>query len=128
MTLMFSCYPYFCRKGKPGRAIGKDGVGRADTDDVIELRVGFEDIDERTVAIFVKGSEKAGRLPVNEGLALQELFEKLRLTENGRLKRSAIILFGKEPGKYYPNTFVKIGRYTVIIWALLFKFGFMTIK
>ena len=23
--------PLFCRKGKPGRAIGKDGVGRADT-------------------------------------------------------------------------------------------------
>jgi ATP-dependent DNA helicase RecG len=44
-------------------------------------------------------------------LALPELFEKLRLTENGQLKRAAIILFGKDPGKFYPNTFVKIGRF-----------------
>lgn len=44
-------------------------------------------------------------------LELPELFEKLRLTENGQLKRAALILFGKDPGKFYPNTFVKIGRF-----------------
>lgn len=37
--------------------------------------------------------------------------EKLRLSKNGQLKRAAIILFGKDPGKFYPNTFVKIGRF-----------------
>jgi ATP-dependent DNA helicase RecG len=80
-------------------------------DDVIEPRAGFDDIDEKTVSTFLKASENAGRLPENEGLALPELFEKLRLTENGQLKRSALILFGKDPGKFYPNTFVKIGRF-----------------
>lgn len=80
-------------------------------DDVIEPRAGFDDIDEKTVATFLKASEKAGRLPENDGLSLPELFEKLRLTENGQLKRAAIILFGKDPGKFYPNTFVKIGRF-----------------
>lgn len=80
-------------------------------DDVIEPRACFEDINEKTVAIFLQASEKAGRLPENEGLSLPELFEKLRLSENGQLKRAAIILFGKEPAKFYPNTFVKIGRF-----------------
>ena len=80
-------------------------------DDVLEPRANFEDIDEKTVSTFLKASENAGRLPENEGLALPELFEKLRLTENGHLKRSALILFGKDPGKFYPNTFVKIGRF-----------------
>lgn len=80
-------------------------------DDVIEPRASFDDINEKTVATFLQASEKAGRLPENEGLALPELFEKLRLTENGQLKRAAIILFGKEPAKFYPNTFVKIGRF-----------------
>jgi ATP-dependent DNA helicase RecG len=80
-------------------------------DDVIEPRASFDDIDEKTISIFLKASEKAGRLPENEGLALPELLEKLRLTENGLLKRAAIILFGKEPAKFYPNTFVKIGRF-----------------
>jgi ATP-dependent DNA helicase RecG len=80
-------------------------------DDVIETRASFDDIDERTVNIFLKASENAGRLPENEGLTLPELFEKLRLTENGQLKRAALVLFGKDPGKFYPNTFVKIGRF-----------------
>ncbi len=80
-------------------------------DDVIEPRASFDDINEKTVTTFLQASEKAGRLPENEGLALPELFEKLRLTENGQLKRAAIILFGKEPAKFYPNTFVKIGRF-----------------
>ncbi len=31
LTSMFSSYPDFCRKGRSGSAIGKDGVGRADT-------------------------------------------------------------------------------------------------
>jgi len=80
-------------------------------DDVIEPRANFDDIDEKTVNIFLKASENAGRLPENSGLSIPELFEKLRLTENGQLKRSAIVLFGKDPGKFYPNTFVKIGRF-----------------
>ena len=80
-------------------------------DDVLEPRASFDDIDEKTVSIYLKASENAGRLPENEGLALPELFEKLRLTENGHLKRAALILFGKDPGKFYPNTFVKIGRF-----------------
>lgn len=80
-------------------------------DDVIEPRANFDDIDEKTVNIFLKASENAGRLPENGGLSISELFEKLRLTENGQLKRSAVVLFGKDPGKFYPNTFVKIGRF-----------------
>jgi ATP-dependent DNA helicase RecG len=37
--------------------------------------------------------------------------EKLRLAENGQIKRAAIVLFGKDPGRFYPNTFVKIGKF-----------------
>lgn len=80
-------------------------------DDVIEPRANFDDIDEKAVNTFLKASENAGRLPENNGLSIPELFEKLRLTENGQLKRSALVLFGKDPGKFYPNTFVKIGRF-----------------
>lgn len=80
-------------------------------DDVIEARATFDDIDEKTVKTFLAASENAGRLPENAGLSVPEFFEKLRLTEDGQLKRAAIILFGKDPGKFYPNTFVKIGRF-----------------
>ncbi|MBK9486409.1 MAG: putative DNA binding domain-containing protein [Chitinophagaceae bacterium] len=80
-------------------------------DDVIEARATFADIDEKTIKIFLAASQNTGRLPENDGLDLPELFEKLRLTENGQLKRAAIILFGKDPGKFYPSIYVKIGRF-----------------
>ena len=80
-------------------------------DDVIEARATFADIDEKTVKIFLAASQNTGRLPENDGLDLPELFEKLRLTENGQLKRAAIILFSKDPGKFYPSIYVKIGRF-----------------
>jgi ATP-dependent DNA helicase RecG len=80
-------------------------------DDVIETRAAFADIDEKAVKIFLAASQNTGRLPENDGLDLPELFEKLRLTENGQLKRAAIILFGKDPGKFYPSIYVKIGRF-----------------
>jgi ATP-dependent DNA helicase RecG len=80
-------------------------------DDIIEARATFDDIDEKTVKIFLAASQNTGRLPENDGLDLPELFEKLRLIENGQLKRAAIILFGKDPGKFYPGIYVKIGRF-----------------
>ena len=80
-------------------------------DDVIEARATFDDIDEKTIKIFLAASQNTGRLPENDGLDLPDLFEKLRLTENGQLKRAAIILFGKDPGKFYPSIYVKIGRF-----------------
>lgn len=80
-------------------------------DDIIDPRAIFDDIDERTVNIYLKKAGEAGRLPDIEGLSIPDLLEKLRLVEDGHLKRAAIVLFGKDPGRFYPNTFVKIGRF-----------------
>ena len=80
-------------------------------DDVIEPRASINDIDAKSVAIYLRSSENAGRLPEDKGLTLSELLEKLRLTESGKIKRAAIILFGKDPAKFYPNTFIKIGYF-----------------
>jgi ATP-dependent DNA helicase RecG len=80
-------------------------------DDVIETRATFDDIDEGTIKKFLRKAEETGRLPDVDGLSTPELLGKLRLTENGQLKRAAIVLFGKDPGRFYPSTFVKIGKF-----------------
>jgi len=80
-------------------------------DDVIEPRASINDIDEKTIKSYLASAEKSGRLPEYLGLSTSELLEKLRLMENGQLKKAAVILFGKDPGRFYPNTFVKIGRF-----------------
>ncbi|MDR2955114.1 MAG: putative DNA binding domain-containing protein [Prevotella sp.] len=82
-------------------------------DDVIEPRVKMSDIDVDSLKTYLSAAEKAGRLPADiKELSTTEILEKLRLVEDGKLKRAAIILFGKDPAKFYPNTFVKIGRFS----------------
>ena len=44
-------------------------------------------------------------------LPLQELFEKLRLIQDGQLTRAAIVLFGKDPSHFYHSLSVKLGRF-----------------
>ena len=88
-------------------------------DDVIEPRATLADIDEKSVEQFQKAAEKSGRLP-NEELPIPQFLEKLRLTENGNLKRAAIVLFGKDSGRFYPNQVVKIGRFGKDITDLKF--------
>jgi len=90
-------------------------------DDVIEDRTSMNDIDEGTVSRFIKISEKTNRLPDVTGLTNFEILEKLRLTEGEKFKRAAIILFGKDPGKFYPNIFIKIGRFGKSDDDLLFE-------
>ena len=80
-------------------------------DDVIQEDASFDDIDEPTIKKYLRKANEAGRLPDVEGLSIPELLEKLRLAKNGKLKRAAIVLFGKDPGRFYPNTFVKIGKF-----------------
>ena len=80
-------------------------------DEVIEARATLADIDEASLKAYLVMSKEKGRLPDVEGLTTEEILEKLRLTENGQVKRAAIIMFGKDPGRFYSSTFVKIGRF-----------------
>ena len=71
----------------------------------------LNDIDASTLEKFVLEVSKDNRLPIEPNLLPEELLEKLRLTENGVIKKAAIVLFGKDPEKFYPNTALKIGRF-----------------
>lgn len=90
-------------------------------DDLVEQRADFKDINTETVELFLRAAKNAGRLPDDLILSIPELFEKLRLAEKGKLKRAAVILFGKDPGRFYPNTFIKIGKFGENDTDLLFQ-------
>ncbi len=90
-------------------------------DDVTEPLASLNDIDAGAVERFLNAAKKSGRLPEVEGLSLPELLEKLRLLEEGKIKRAAVVLFGKDPGRFYPNMVVKIGRFRANDYDLLFQ-------
>ncbi|MEN6618616.1 MAG: RNA-binding domain-containing protein [Rikenellaceae bacterium] len=80
-------------------------------DDVVEEGATIKDIDENSIAKFIKDSREKGRMPETKGLSVFQILEKLQLTDGSKIKRAAIVLFGKDPNKFYPNIQVKIGRF-----------------
>jgi len=80
-------------------------------DDIPEQRASIDDIDESSIKQFLKDARIVKRINVEDDIGFSDLLEKLRLLEDGYLKRAAVVLFGKDPGKYYPNMAVKIGRF-----------------
>ena len=80
-------------------------------DDIPEQRASINDIDESSVKQFLKDARIVKRINVEDDISVPELLGKLRLFEDGHLKRAAIVLFGKDPGKFYSNMTVKIGKF-----------------
>jgi ATP-dependent DNA helicase RecG len=81
-------------------------------DDVIEPRANLTDIDPQAISAFKKGAVKSKRLPFIESeVDIEQILDNLLLTDNGNLKRSAVLLFGKNPCRFYINAYVKIGRF-----------------
>jgi ATP-dependent DNA helicase RecG len=91
-------------------------------DEVIEPTASLQDIDEGSLAIFIRASLKAGRITDLEGLSTAALLSKLRLTDDkGNIKRAAIVLFGKNVDKFYNNCIVKIGKFKSNEEELMFQ-------
>jgi len=80
-------------------------------DDVAEEGAKMADIDQSSISKFIEDSKEKGRMPDTKGLSAFQILEKLQLTEGRKLKRAAIILFGKDPNRFYPNVQVNIGRF-----------------
>jgi ATP-dependent DNA helicase RecG len=82
-------------------------------DEVTEPAATPDDIDDNSLKSYIGAALHSGRITDVEGLSKTELLAKLRLTDddNGNIKRAAIVLFGKNPAKFYNNCVVKIGRF-----------------
>ena len=80
-------------------------------DDIPEPKASIGDIDDATVKQFLKDARIAKRISVEDDISISDLMEKLRLLEDGQLKRAAIVLFGTDPSKFYPNLTIKIGKF-----------------
>ncbi len=81
-------------------------------DDVVEPRAKLEDIDVVAVEAFKRGATVSKRLPfIVDEEDIEKIMDNLLLLDDGKLKRSGILLFGKDPCRFFINAFVKIGRF-----------------
>ncbi len=80
-------------------------------DDITNERATLKDIDCEAVDYFLKKGIEAQRIPESERHAsTKDVLDSFGLLDdNGNLKNTAIILFGKSPQKFYPSVMFKIG-------------------
>ena len=67
-------------------------------DDIPEQRATIEDIDKQSIKQFIEDAGKANRVNIETNIKPNDLLDKLRLTDDGNLKRGALILYVKEKG------------------------------
>jgi ATP-dependent DNA helicase RecG len=84
-----------------------------DWDEVIEPRASIEDIDPSAIEAFRERAKVAGRLPfIGEESSDQKILRNLRLlSDDGQLKRAALLLFGKDPRKFFMSAYLKVGKF-----------------
>jgi len=125
---------YFERVGNTSREISQQKLKtlliKGQSWDSITGNFSIEEIDKSTVKTFVNLAVESKRLT---SLSLKDsvgvILSKLGLMIDGKITNGAVLLFGKNPQKYFVNLSVRIGRFkteTTIIddkWATgnLFK-------
>jgi len=108
---------YYKRVGSTNREMKSDELSRFFRkqiywDSLINEKADIDDIDTESVKKFVKMGIKSGRLvetAVND--SVEDIFVRLKMIEKGKLTNAAVILFGKDPQKYYINAILRIGRF-----------------
>jgi len=91
-------------------------------DDVIEPKAKIEDIDINVIEKFKQRAVNSKRMPfIKNEDELEVILDNLLLIENNQLKRSAILLFGKNPQRFFINAYLKIGRFGKSADDLLFQ-------
>ncbi len=81
-----------------------------DWDEYVEENASLKDINIETVDKFKRIAVK--RIPfVKDENEPTKILEKLNLIDNGRLTRAGILLFGKNPKKFWTGANIKVGKF-----------------
>lgn len=80
-------------------------------DGIVEERASFADLDSAAITKFISMLNSAKRRTIPTGEPEITTLEKLALAEEGRPTRAAILLFGKNPRRFFHSAYIKAGRF-----------------
>ena len=81
-------------------------------EDVTVDNITVEDLDDESFKIFRREALRSKRMTEAElNISNEEPLSKLKLLSNGKLKRSAVLLFYGDPGIVQNGSYVKIGKF-----------------
>ncbi len=89
---------------------GKIGV---DFEQMPNQYASLKDIDRQAIVFFLNNAVKAGRIPSqNMHDTTKKVLQNLDLlTDDGKLKNAAVLLFGKNPQHFFINSYFRLGRF-----------------
>lgn len=84
-------------------------------DDISNDRATLDDIDRKAIEYFLRKGIEAQRIPEEQrNAATEDVLTSLHLLDDeGHLKNAALLLFGKDPLKFFTSVRFKIGRFGI---------------
>ncbi len=107
---------YYERVGNTTREMSPERLKRyflkdINWDSLICENAKFSDIDSSAVRYFVARAKKIGRLLYfDEDSNIEEVFEHLKLSIGGKITNGAVLLFGKDPQRFFINAMLRVVR------------------
>jgi len=82
-------------------------------DEIVNPRITLDAIDRDAVDYFLKKGIRAGRIDEDEkNASTEEVLQNLNLVDDdSNLTNAAVLLFGKNPQRYFPGAQFRIGRF-----------------
>ncbi len=85
----------------------KGVVGRAGFDQRVCEGAKFSDIDEEKVRWCLKIARKKRNYPIAADASTEDIFTHFKLLKDGQITNAAVLLFGKEPRKFFDQAKIK---------------------
>ncbi len=70
----------------------------------------LKDIDPAKVQWFLEKAKEEGRLSTPEKVSTKDALEYLKVLNDGKLNNAAVLLFGKDPQKFFVQSKIRAGR------------------
>ena len=93
------------------RKLAKESGARVYWDEGVCEDANLEDIEEEKVKTFLKIAKEERNLRIRENIPTKEALRKLKLVKEDKLTNAAILLFGKEPQRFFTQSEVRCARF-----------------
>ena len=93
------------------RKLAKESGDKTYWDEQVCEEAGLEDIDKEKVRLFLKKGKFERRLDIIPTISIRETLERLNLMKNSKLTNATVLLFGKNPQKFFLQAEVRCARF-----------------
>ncbi|NOR78878.1 MAG: hypothetical protein GQ523_10825 [Methanophagales archaeon] len=93
------------------RKLAKESGERVYWDEKVCEDASLDDISEEKIRQFLRKAKYERRLEIDPDILVKEALERLSLIKGDKLTNAAILLFGKEPQKFFLQTKLRCARY-----------------